>query len=97
MKCRSCGFEIADKAIVCYRCGTPTAETASRPVAPPSRPRWTALAMVVMLAALASWFVLQTAPGSLERMTAWCGLVLVLVGGATVALRRGGAGKGRIR
>ena len=26
MKCRQCGTEIADKAIVCYRCGTATAE-----------------------------------------------------------------------
>ena len=25
MKCASCSAEIADKAIVCYRCGTPTA------------------------------------------------------------------------
>jgi hypothetical protein len=27
VKCRSCSAEIADKAIVCYRCGTPTAFT----------------------------------------------------------------------
>jgi uncharacterized membrane protein YvbJ len=26
MKCRQCGTEIADKAIVCYRCGTATTE-----------------------------------------------------------------------
>jgi hypothetical protein len=26
MKCRKCGTEIADKAIVCYRCGTATTE-----------------------------------------------------------------------
>lgn len=25
MTCRACGTEIADKAIVCFRCGTPTA------------------------------------------------------------------------
>ena len=25
MTCRSCGAEIADKAIVCYRCGASTA------------------------------------------------------------------------
>ena len=27
MKCRQCGIEIADKAIVCYRCGTATTES----------------------------------------------------------------------
>ena len=26
MKCKQCGTEIADKAIVCYRCGTATTE-----------------------------------------------------------------------
>jgi hypothetical protein len=28
--CRSCGTTIADKAIVCYKCGTPTMETPVR-------------------------------------------------------------------
>jgi hypothetical protein len=32
MKCRQCGTEIADKAIVCYRCGTPTTDPVRRPV-----------------------------------------------------------------
>ena len=26
MQCRNCGTEIADKAIVCYRCGTATTD-----------------------------------------------------------------------
>ena len=33
MVCRQCGTQIADKAIVCYRCGTPTAEPGARPPA----------------------------------------------------------------
>src|SRR4051794_31511275 len=32
MKCRQCGTEIADKAIVCYRCGTATTDPVRRPV-----------------------------------------------------------------
>jgi hypothetical protein len=32
MQCRSCGTEIADKAIVCYRCGTATTDPVRRPV-----------------------------------------------------------------
>ena len=32
MICRQCGTEIADKAIVCYRCGTSTTEPVRRPV-----------------------------------------------------------------
>jgi hypothetical protein len=31
MICRNCGTEIADRAIVCYRCGTSTAEPVRRP------------------------------------------------------------------
>ena len=31
MICRNCGTEIADKAIVCYRCGTSTTEPVRKP------------------------------------------------------------------
>ena len=33
MQCRNCGTEIADKAIICYRCGTGTTE----PIRSPAR------------------------------------------------------------
>jgi hypothetical protein len=32
MICRNCGTEIADKAIVCYRCGEGTADPVRKPV-----------------------------------------------------------------
>ena len=31
MRCRSCGTEIADKAIVCFRCGAGTTDPVRRP------------------------------------------------------------------
>jgi hypothetical protein len=31
MQCRNCGTEIADKAIVCYRCGTSTTDPVRAP------------------------------------------------------------------
>jgi hypothetical protein len=37
MNCRQCGTEIADKAIVCYRCGAGTSDPVRRPAA--VRPR----------------------------------------------------------
>ena len=37
MQCRSCATEIADKAIVCYRCGASTTDPIRRPV--PVSPR----------------------------------------------------------
>ena len=32
MTCKNCGIEIADKAIVCYRCGTSTTAAVRKPV-----------------------------------------------------------------
>jgi hypothetical protein len=32
MLCRNCGIEIADKAIVCYRCGTSTTDPVRKAV-----------------------------------------------------------------
>ncbi|HUL75268.1 MAG TPA: hypothetical protein VLT86_19295 [Vicinamibacterales bacterium] len=44
MTCRQCGAEIAEKAIVCYRCGTPTAAPAApKTAAPAARARLGAL------------------------------------------------------
>jgi uncharacterized membrane protein YvbJ len=34
MRCRNCGTEIADKALICYRCGTATTEATFK--APPA-------------------------------------------------------------
>ena len=31
MQCRNCGTEIADKALICYRCGTATTEAKFKP------------------------------------------------------------------
>jgi zinc-ribbon domain len=39
MICRNCGTEIADKALVCYRCGTATTDPRIPPPAAPRRSR----------------------------------------------------------
>ena len=31
MKCRQCGTEISDKALICYRCGTAATEAVHKP------------------------------------------------------------------
>jgi 4-hydroxybenzoate polyprenyltransferase len=58
MTCRSCGATIAEKAIVCYRCGAPTAEPAANRPSPAGagvgRLRWLVSAgMAVVLGAVA--------------------------------------------
>ena len=64
MLCRSCGTEIADKAIVCYRCGAATTDPVRKPVAlKPRRSPLPALifAAVLTLLALAAGYVSRTA------------------------------------
>jgi hypothetical protein len=48
MQCRNCGTEIADKAIVCYRCGTATTDPVRRP-APVRRSRSPILSLGVLV------------------------------------------------
>jgi hypothetical protein len=57
MVCRNCGTEIADKAIVCYRCGTGTADPVRKP-AQIRRRRGGILPLVILiLVALLALFV----------------------------------------
>jgi hypothetical protein len=50
MECRHCGIEIADKAIVCYRCGTATTDPVRRPVRlPPKRSPWLSFVVLAVL------------------------------------------------
>jgi hypothetical protein len=54
MLCRNCGTEIADKAIVCYRCGAGTTDPLRRPAAVrPRRGRALPAAALVLLVLLA--------------------------------------------
>ena len=52
MQCRNCGAEIADKALICYRCGTATTEARYKPAALPRRSSRTLIATIVVLAIL---------------------------------------------
>lgn len=48
MQCRQCGTEIADKAIVCFRCGAATTDPVRQPVSV-RRTRSPLLSFVVIL------------------------------------------------
>lgn len=68
MQCRSCGTEIADKAIICFRCGAPTLDvSAARPASDSAggrEPRWLVRIVGLLLGAgavvLAALFVDDT-------------------------------------
>ena len=68
MKCTHCNAEIADKALICYRCGQATTEPRIKPPAErslferPRRSRWPlVLVIVLVLALLLAWFLLDGA------------------------------------
>jgi len=50
MKCRECGTEIADKALICFRCGASVQEAVHKPYVAPKKKR--PLIVYVILIAL---------------------------------------------
>ena len=50
MVCQNCGTEIADKAIVCFRCGQATVAAVRKPAPPPSP--WRGITSLVALVAV---------------------------------------------
>ena len=53
MPCRNCGATIADKALICYKCGTATTEAKYQPAPPPrAGSRWLGLLPTAVALAL---------------------------------------------
>lgn len=85
MQCRTCGTEIADKAIVCYRCGAATTDPVRRPVPlKPARSPLVSLVVgaVMVLVALYLGYVSRTAADP-ER---WQTMAAVLAGAAAIVV-----------
>lgn len=94
MICRTCGTEIADKAIVCYRCGTATAEPRRRPPAPAPRGSGLRLGLArlaaVFLILLVALLVLPETPGGWPRAIGFAAVALVTFLAMRVIRRRWG-------
>jgi hypothetical protein len=63
MQCRNCGTEIADKALICYRCGTATTEAKYKPHTPArsgSSSTVVIVTLVVVLVVLLAFFLLHS-------------------------------------
>ena len=60
MKCRECGTEIADKALICFRCGASVVEPVHKPYVAKKRKRPTVVyvvfAIIVLVALLLMLF-----------------------------------------
>ncbi len=63
MQCRNCGTEIADKALICYRCGTATTEAKYKPHTPArtgSSSTILIVSLIVLLLVLLAFFLLHS-------------------------------------
>ncbi|MEQ1907222.1 MAG: hypothetical protein ABMA15_00265 [Vicinamibacterales bacterium] len=63
MQCRKCGTTIAEKAIICYKCGTATTDAKYQPYVAPDSGRRTPLVYVVVaviVLVLLAWFLLHS-------------------------------------
>jgi len=93
MQCRQCGTEIADKAIVCFRCGVATTDPVRKAV--PVKARRTPLVSVVIIIALLvlSFFLWQAsrtaANPELPQLAAGLALGAAVVVLLLRAVRRG--------
>lgn len=92
MLCRTCGTEIADKAIVCYRCGAGTTDPVRKAVQVTPRRRLLSVVVAVLMLLLALYLgqASQTAadPGPLQTAAAALVGVALLVLIVRVVRRR---------
>jgi hypothetical protein len=87
MQCRSCGTEIADKALICYKCGTATTEAKYQPAPlPRSSSRAGLVATVIALALILVLFVVmgRVATGESSQFVRYAAVVVAVL---IVALR----------
>lgn len=79
MKCRNCGTEIAEKALICFRCGTATTEAriAPPPTKPARGPIPVIIAVLVIIAGAA--LGLPALPPGEMRMAGWVAVVVATV------------------
>ena len=61
MQCRHCGTEIADKAIVCYRCGAGTSDPVRKAAVIKPRPSPLIPGVVIVVLVLAALYLAQVA------------------------------------
>jgi hypothetical protein len=82
MRCRNCSAEIADKALICYRCGTATTEAKFKPPAPPratSRASLIATVLALALLVIAAIYLGRVPSGQTPRLVTWIVVALAVV------------------
>ena len=89
MQCRNCGTEIAEKALICYKCGAPTTDAKYQPAQTPARGRRgrsgliaTALALVLLV--VMALYMGRASVGETPRSLTWLAVAVAVI---VVALR----------
>jgi len=80
MRCRNCGTEIADKAIVCYRCGTATTDPVRKPVPVKAGRKGPSLLSGVAILVIALIVISFARASGYPQLMDAAGIVLALVG-----------------
>lgn len=84
MRCRTCGTEIADKALICFRCGAATSEPRVKPperrrAPPPSRgPLLLGVLVLIASALFMGQIVTDQIPREFGYILAVLGLVAIV-------------------
>lgn len=81
MRCRKCGTEIADNALICYRCGTAVDDLPPVPagLAPRRRVGWFGPLVALILLVLSALFLGTAAGQELPPAISWTMLALAIV------------------
>ena len=80
MKCRNCGIEIADKALICYRCGIATTEAKFKP--PAARRSSSSLivsVLIIVVLAIAALYVDRTSSAEAPRLVGWIPVAIAVI------------------
>ena len=93
MQCRSCGAAIADKALICYKCGTATTEAKYQPALLPAASSRSGLIptviAVALLVAVAVYVDRASASGSPQWVSyAAVAAAVIIIGIRAYARRR---------
>lgn len=81
MNCKTCGTEIADNALICYRCGEATQQPEREPAPADARPRWPVVVLATVFVLSVAFFLSLTLGGRQVDPAVW-----LMLGAAGVLL-----------
>ena len=87
MQCRNCRAEIADKALICYKCGTATTEAKYQPAPLPAASSRSGLVPTVIALALLVGVAFYLERGSSAASSQWVTYVAVAAAVIIIGIR----------